>query len=192
MEVIYMKKMFQKNLMASEDVQSYLGTGRFYEADAEGELKEAAITDGALVEIGGIENHSVYTGIKDVNVRKITVPTDDTVRYGIVDYVGRSEGEINGVLYREGVKTAGLSANAGENVRYRIPKVEDTFYLATGNFVGTPGTGKYAIPTKNSVDWTISTSPATSGLCVLIETSKNLTEGAVDTDTLWFCTVISA
>ena len=53
-------KIFQKNLMASEDVQALLGTGVFY--DGEG---TAAIHDGALVTVGDIEKHSIYANLKD-------------------------------------------------------------------------------------------------------------------------------
>ena len=177
-------KIFQKNLMASEDVQSYLGTGVFYNGE-----NKAAIHDGALVEIGDIEDHSMYEGLKDVNVRKITAPTEGTKRYAIVDYVGRSEGQIEGVTYREGIKTAGLEAPAGKEVRYRIMKEGDSFYLGTDNFIGSPADGKYAIPTANSTLWTITDMPGT-GLAVKIETHKALTEGVVDTDTLYYCYVI--
>lgn len=177
-------KIFQKNLMASEDVQSYLGTGVFYDGG-----NKVAIHDGALIEIGDIEDHSMYEGLKDVNVRKITAPTSETKRYAIVDYVGRSEGQIEGVTYREGIKTAGLVAPAGKEVRYRIMKIGDSFYLGTDNFVGSPADGKYAIPTANSTLWTITDDPGT-GLAVKIETHKALTEGVVDTDTLYYCYVI--
>lgn len=178
-------KIFQKNLMASEDVQSYLGTGVYYK---DGNVSE--IHDGALVAIGDIEGHSIYEGLKDVNVRKITAPTAETKRYAIVDYVDRSEGDIQGVTYREGIKTAGLVARAGKQVRYRIMKKEDSFYLGTDNFIGTPAEGKYAIPTADSTLWTISDQAAENGLSLKIETTKALTEGAVDTDTLYFCSVV--
>lgn len=180
-------KIFQKNLMASEDVQVLLGTGVFYDGN-----KTAAIHDGALVEVGDIESHSIYANLKDVNVRKITAPTADTTNYAIVDYVNRSEGEIQGVTYREGIKTAGLVAPAGKQVRYRFFKKNDSFYLGTDNFIGTPATGKYAIPTVGDTVWTITDAKATEGPCVKIETTKALTEGAVDTDTLYFCTVVNA
>ena len=180
-------KIFQKNLMASEDIQSFLGTGVFYNGD---ELAE--IHDGAAVVIGDIEAHSVYNNLKDVNVRKITAPTSVTDKVAIVDYVNRSEGEIMGNLYREGYQTAGLVAPAGKQVRYRILKEQDSFYLGTDNFEGTPVVGKYAIPTVDSTLWTITDEKATEGVCLKIETTKPLTEGAVNTDTLYFCTVVVA
>lgn len=178
---------FQKNLMASEDVQVLLGSGVFY---AEGE--KAPIHDGALVEVGDIEAHSIYANLKDVNIRKITAPTAETKNYAIVDYVNRSEGEIQGVTYREGIKTAGLTAPAGKQVRYRVFDKHDTFYLGTDNFIGTPAVGKYAVPTAGDTLWTITDAIAEEGPCLKIETTKALTEGAVNTDTLYFCTVVNA
>lgn len=180
-------KIFQKNLMASEDIQVLLGTGVFYEGG-----NKAPVHDGALVEVGDIEAHSIYANLKDVNVRKITAPTAATTKYAIVDYVNRSQGEIMGVTYREGVKTAGQVAPAGKQVRYRILGKNDSFYLGTDNFVGVPAVNKYAIPTADSTLWTITDSVAEEGLCLKIETTKPLTEGTVDTDTLYFCTVVNA
>ena len=124
-------RMFQKNLMASEDVQSFLGSGVFYDGG-----NTAAIHDGAAVVIGDLEDHAVYSGIKDINVRKITASSAATDVVAIVDYTNRSEGDIMGNTYREGVQTAGLEAPAGKVVRYRILAKHDSFYLATGNFVG--------------------------------------------------------
>lgn len=180
-------KIFQKNLMASEDVQSFLGTGVFYNGD-----ETAEIHDGAAVVVGDIEAHSVYANMKDVNVRKITAPKAATDVVAIVDYVNRSEGDIMGNTYREGIQTAGLVAPAGKQVRYRILAKGDSFYLGTDNFAGAPEVGKYAIPTANDTVWTINDVATTEGVCLKIETTKPLTEGAVNTDTLYFCTVVVA
>jgi hypothetical protein len=180
-------KIFQKNLMASEDVQSYLGTGVFYNGDA-----TAEIHDGAAVVVGDIEAHSVYANMKDVNVRKITAPEAETDVVAIVDYTNRSEGKIMDVTYREGIQTAGLVAPAGKQVRYRILSKGDTFYLGTDNFAGAPAEGKYAVPTAGNTIWTVVDAPITEGVCLKIETTKPLTEGAVNTDTLYFCTVVVA
>ena len=180
-------KIFQKNLMASEDVQSFLGTGVFYDG-----AEKAAIHDGAAVVVGDIEAHSVYANMKDVNVRKITAPESETDVVAIVDYTNRSEGKIMDVTYREGIQTAGLVAPAGKQVRYRVLVKGDTFYLGTDNFAGTPAEGKYAIPTAGDTTWTIVDTVAEEGVCLKIEATKALTEGAVNTDTLYFCTVVVA
>lgn len=179
-------KIFQKNLMASEDVKAYLGTGVFYKG-----AKQESIHDGAIVVVGDLEDHSVYAGIKDVNVRKLTAPAAATDKVVIVDYVGVSNGEIMGNTYREGVKTAGLTAPKGERVRYRVPQVGDTFYLGTGNFDKAPTIGQFAGVTATDTILTVEESAPVSGFGVKIEDKKTLTEGTVDTDTLYFCRVVS-
>lgn len=179
-------KIFQKNLMASEDVKAYLGTGVYYKEDA-----KAAIHDGAIVVVGDIEDHSVYAGIKDVNVRKLTAPAATTDKVVIVDYVGVSHGKIMGNNYREGIKTAGLSADAGEQVRYRVPQIGDTFYLGAENFDTAPTAGQFATVTVDDTILTVGADAPAEGFGVKIETTKALTEGTVDTSTLYFCTVVS-
>lgn len=179
-------KLFQKNLMASEDVKAMLGSGKFYNEDV-----LADIHDGAVVVEGDLENHAVYAGLKDINVRKITAPTAKTDKVVIVDYVGVSEGNINGVLYREGYKTAGLVGLAGEVVRYRRLAIGDTFWLATGNFNGTPEVGKYAAPEASATTLLIGEEEVENATNVKIEATKKLTEGTVDTDTLYLCRVVS-
>ena len=62
-----MAKNFSKSLMASEDIQSLMYTGVFFD----GSDTEAECHNGALVVKGGIMDHSVYEGMKDPNVRKI-------------------------------------------------------------------------------------------------------------------------
>ena len=91
-------QMIQKIQMASEDVKSYLHTGVFYNT---GDVP-ADVGDGAIVVVGDLLDHDVYTGMKDLNKRKITAPTEKTDRVGIVDYVGVSEADVLGVTYSIG------------------------------------------------------------------------------------------
>lgn len=91
-------KIFQKILLAGEDVQSYTRSGRFYDADD----KVAEVDDGAIVVMGDLDESAVYANTKDLNVRKLTAPaavTDDVV---IVDYVGTQSATVNGVVYKVG------------------------------------------------------------------------------------------
>ena len=56
-----MTKVFSKALMMSEDVQSYVGSTKFYAADA-----PAEIHDGAFVVLGDLVDDGVYgAGSKD-------------------------------------------------------------------------------------------------------------------------------
>ena len=179
------KKYFSKHLMSSEFDGSKLVKGRFYDKDA-----VAEIHDGALVVIGDLEDHAVYAGLKDLDTRAIKAPTAITDKVAIVDISNVSEGEIMGVRYREGIKTVGLTAEAGKVVRVRKLAEGDSFYLASGNFVGAPEAGKYAIPTANSTLFTIAETPTAGALAVKIELALPLTEGTVNTDTKYLCTVV--
>lgn len=90
-------QVFEKVLMASEDVKSYLGTGIFQDSG-----ENAEIHDGAVVTVGALVDHDAYAGMKDINTRILTAPTAITDPVVFIDYVGISEGMINGVLYRVG------------------------------------------------------------------------------------------
>jgi len=125
-------KLFEKILMASEDVQSYLVSGR---NDA------AEMADGLVVTIGDLCNHEVYAGLKDMNTRAVVAGMQAGKRYGIVDYVGVNEADIMGVRYRVGEKVAGLACPKGVATRVRIPQVGDTFFLGAENFATAPVAG---------------------------------------------------
>ena len=182
-----MAKNFSKSLMASEDIQSLMYTGVFFD----GSDTEAECHNGALVVKGGIMDHSVYEGMKDPNVRKITAPKAQTDEVHVVDYVDVSSGDIAGVRYRDGIKTFGLVAPAGKEVRVRIPMKHDTGYFAAENFVGTPAAGKFAVPTANSTLWTVVDAADSTSTCIAIEFEKNTTEGTVNTGKEYFVTFIN-
>lgn len=182
-----MAKNFTKSLMMSEDVQSMLYTGRFYD----GEGNPAECHNGALVVKGAMEDHSVYAGVKDPNVYKITAPAADTDEVHVVDYVDVSHGDIMDVRYREGIKTFGISAPAGADIRVRIPAKHDTGYFAEDNFVSAPTVGQYAVPTANGTLWTPVAAKATDKTCIKIEFEKNTTQGMVNTGKEYFVTFVN-
>ena len=178
------KKYFWRYLMSSETVLTQLVSGRYYDEDA-----VAEIHDGALVVIGDLEDHAVYANIKDLDTHKITKPKAITDKVAIVDLVNVSEGNIQGELYREGFKTAGLTVSAGIPVRVRRLVEGDKFYLASGNFTGEVTVGKYAIPTANSTLWTPASELTKNACGIKILMAQPLVEGAVNTDTKYFCMV---
>lgn len=178
------KKLFWRNQMASESVGSLLVSGRFYSGN-----EVAEVYDGALVEIGHLEPHAYYDGVTDLNVRKVKFPSAVTKRVGIVDVSNRSEGYINGVLYREGSKTTDLTIAAGTPARVRLFGVGDSFSIGSGNIIGTPAVGKYLIPTLNDGRFTVSNEAKVDSLCCYIEAEMPLTEGVVNTDKKYLCTV---
>lgn len=88
-------KLFEKILMASEDVKSYLVSG-VNNTDAE-------IPDGSLVIIGDLCDHEVYPNMKDYNDREITLAgAAPTGRLGIVDYVNVEEVKMGNRIFRVG------------------------------------------------------------------------------------------
>lgn len=88
-------KLFEKILMASEDVKSYLVSG-VNNTDAE-------IPDGSLVVVGDLVDHDVYTGLKDYNDRDITLAdANPTGIVGIVDYVNVEEVRVGNRVFRVG------------------------------------------------------------------------------------------
>ena len=177
----------QKIQMASEDVKSYLVTGLFYD----GEDTPAVCHDGAVVVIGDLCDHDVYTGLKDYNKHKITAPEAATDAVAIVDYVGVSTADVYNVLYKIGDKTLGLSAPAGEPTRVRVMKKYDKFFLFSGNFASTPTVGQYAIPTAGSTLWTPAAAASTDSTCLKIEFSTPAIMGQTDVDTKYFCRVVN-
>ena len=179
------KKYFWRYLMSSENVLTQLVSGRYYdENDA-----LAEIHDGALVVIGDLEDHAIYSNIKDLDTHKITMPKAVTDKVAIVDLVNVSEGKIQGELYREGIKTVGLTVSAGIPVRVRRLVEGDKFYLATGYFSSDVTGGKSAIPTANSTLWTPASELTANACGIKILMEQPLVEGAVNTDTKYFCMV---
>jgi len=178
-------KQFSHYKMSSEYDGSKLISGFFYSDE-----NATEIADGSIVVVGDLINHNVFGTMKDMDNRKITAPTANTDSVAVVDYVGVAEGTIAGNLYRQGIKTAGLTCPANRPTRVRVLSVGDTFYTASGNFASAPTEGQYAIPTANGTVWTPVTSAATDKVCIKIEASKPLTQGQVNADTLYFCRVV--
>lgn len=88
-------KLFEKILMASEDVKSYLVSGV--------NTTDAEIPDGSLVVIGDLMDHEVYSGMKDYNDRAITLAgANPTGLVGIVDYVNVEEVKVGSRIFRVG------------------------------------------------------------------------------------------
>lgn len=177
---------FRKGLMASEDVRSLLVTGAYVSGGA-----RAICPDGAVVVIGDLVNSSVYTSVLDLNVHSIAAPAAITDSVAIVDYDGISQGTIQGVVYRDGVKTYGLAVPADRTTRVRRLIKGDTGWFGSSNFASTPTVGQYAIPTASATTWTPAASAVTTSTCIKIESSKPVTEGAVNTDTEYFCTFVN-
>lgn len=183
---------FSKALMASESVLSYLGSTKYQKS---GEFAE--IHDGALVTLGALASNDPYnigdlSGILDDNVFLSAAPTQDTDPVVIVDISGVSNGIIAGNNYKIGIKLAGLKAEPGIAVRYRVPQKGDLFWVSDDCFASTPTLNQYAIPTASSTKFTPSASDESSTkFCVKILDSRDFTVGANSLGKLYLCQVIS-
>lgn len=172
-------KLFEKILMASEDVQSYLVSGKC----------EDELFDGAVVKIGDLVDHEVYAGLKDMNTRSIEVGYEAGKRYGIVDYVGVSESDVVGVNYKGlSVKVAGLPVPAGHMTRVRVPQIGDEFFLGDENFTAAPTAGSVYVP---DTDGRFKAGAEGSGFAVKVEYETNKIMGQVNDGKKYFCTVLS-
>ena len=179
-------KLFQKVIMASENVQSLVRSGKFMEEDA-----PAPVSTGACVVAGDLVDHAVYDGIKDFNVRELTAPAAQTDSVVLVDYVGVSEVDVVGVNYRVGSKVWGYDAPAGTVVRYRIPERQDMFWLGADNFTTAPTVGQFAAPTANDTRLTPGASEVEGAFNVKIEDEADIITGMVNNGKKYLCTVVS-
>lgn len=183
-----MAKMFEKSLMASEDVQSLLYSGIFYVDDAEAECH-----NGAIVARGDMLE-DIY-GNPDPNLYKIAAPEAATDEVGVVDFVGVSNGDIMGENYREGIKTYGLSAEAGRAVRVRKLMKGDTGYFSAENIVGgTANDGDFVVATAGSTLLTAKaslTNDDKKGTYGVVRFAKPIVEGTVETGTKYFVEFIN-
>lgn len=178
--------LFQKIIMASEDVQSYVRSGRFYDGE-----EVADVQTGSIVVAGDAEPHEVYANTPDLNVRKVEAPKAVTDKVSIVDYVGVSEADVVNVRYKVGSKTWGYPAPAGTVVRYRTPKYEDMFWLGADNFVSEPTVNQYATVTAGDTRLTPVAAPVAGQFCVKIEQVANIITGMVNNGVKYRCYVVS-
>ena len=176
---------FYQGLMASESVQSYVGSLKFKK---NGDYAE--IHDGALVVLGDLADSISYDGVKDDNVYVAEAPTATTDDVVIVDLAEVSQGVIAGNNYKLGIKLAGLRGLAGYPVRYRVPVKHDRFWISGDCFNGDPTVGQYAAPTANDTKFTPAAQKADNGLCIKILDSRDFTIGNAGYGTMYLCQVL--
>ena len=136
-------KVFDKALMASESVQSYVGSCKYMEND-----EYARIHDGALVNLGDLAHDDVYGADSlDYNVYEAIAPQANHLsreEVVIVDLSSISEGIINGNEYKIGVKLVNRELEAGFAARFRRLMKGDKFWIGEGNFEAAPAIGDVA------------------------------------------------
>ena len=168
-----MTKVFSKGLMASEDVQSFVKSAKFYADD-----EYAQIHDGAFVVLGDLDLDGVYgaTSVDD-NVYKAEAPTAVTDSVWIVDIADISQGIIAGNNYKIGNKLVDLQARPGFAVRVRRPMLGDMFWIGEGCFTAAPGENGYAVLTANDTVLTPAANGDAEGFTVKIQATKDLVVG---------------
>lgn len=164
-------KVFACAEMASEDVQSYCVSAKFYADDA-----YAKIHDGALVVLGDLDTNDAY-GTPDYNIYKATKPAavaDDVV---IVDLGGINEATVQGNIMKIGNKLVDLEAGEGIAVRCRRLIKGDRMWMGRGLFTAAPAVGQFAGTTANNTLLTPSQDAPAAGLKLKVLASKGLTVG---------------
>lgn len=164
-------KVFACAEMASENVQSYCVSAKFYANGA-----YAKIHDGALVVLGDLDTNDAY-GTPDYNIYKATAPTAVTDDVVIVDLGGINEATVQGNIMKVGNKLVDLEAGEGVAVRCRRLMKGDRMWMGRGLFTAAPTVGQFAGTTANSTLYTPSQSAPASGLKLKVLASKGLTVG---------------
>lgn len=187
-------KFFQKMNMQSETIKSAMRTGLMQD----GSGNDIAVESGAFVKVVGLADNEVYSqyvpGIKDLNKFIVTAPaagdvTATNANIYVIDPVKVSDGTIAGNIYREGSKTLGLGANAGEAVAMRKLFQDDYFVLGADNFKTAPTVGKFAILTATETVLTNADAIPNTGLTVVIESEFNVSQG-IDATKGYICRVV--
>lgn len=164
-------KVFACAEMASENVQSYCVSAKFYANEA-----YAKIHDGALVVLGDLDTNDAY-GTPDYNVYKATKPANVSDDVVIVDLGGINEATVQGNIMKIGNKLVDLEAGEGVAVRCRRLIKGDRMWLGRGLFATAPTVGQFAGATAESTLFTPSVSAPVAGLKIKVLASKGLTVG---------------
>lgn len=189
-----MTKVFSKALMASEDVQSYVGSTKFQAND-----EYAKVMDGAFVVLGDLALDGVYGATSvDYNVYNSHAPealTDKVVVLDLAEVEAYTHGA-NRVKW--GNKLVDLEMEAGHAARFRRFAIGDKFWLGEGNFAAIPGDKKYATLTVNDVRLTPAAEAPEAGFAIKIVASEAMTIGQYvaknandEFEQLYLCEVVS-
>ena len=176
---------FYQGLMASESVQSYVGSLKF---KANGDYAE--IHDGALVVLGDLADSVSYDGTKDDNVYEAEAPKAVTDEVVIVDLAEISQGVIAGNNYKMGIKLVGLRCLPGYAARYRHPMKNDRFWVSGDCFDTATEVGKFAGVKANDTHFAALDVKAAEGFCVKVIDSRDFTVGNGAHGSMYLCRVL--
>lgn len=189
-----MTRVFAKALMASEDIQSFVGSCKFGAGDTAADFAYDEIYDGAFVNIGALCHDDVYSTVDteylDWNVHMAVAPDADhltTKDICVIDIANISEVDIFGNHYK-GIDTrlVNLTRPAGTAVRFRRLAHGDKFWLGLGNFFDEtadpatatfPEIGQFGNVNAGETFLTVDDAATADQFAVLILASKPLTMG---------------
>jgi hypothetical protein len=177
---------FQKEIMASTDVRSYLQPIK-YEVSA----TPTVVTNGALVTV--TDPCTNIWGTNDLNCYKATAPAADTDPIHIVDLLETPylENTAGTKMYRVGEEIISLQAPADFPVRSKKPKLDDRFLVGADLFASAPTVGQYAIPTAGATTYTPSATKVTTKFCVKIVESVTKGYGVEGSIVVYRCRVVT-
>lgn len=169
-------KVFSKALMASEDVQSYVGSCKMYDDDT-----AIAVADGSFVNIQGLDFDGVYGASSyDYNVHVATAPDSDHLTREdicVIDVANIEEWTKGPDVIKFGNRLVNLEGPADYAVRFRRLMKGDKFWIGAGNFKTVPTIGKYATVEADSVLLAPNNNITSAQMNVQILASKALTVG---------------
>ena len=184
-----MARFIEKVNMVSESNDALVRSGVYHVG-----ATPTAVGSGAFVIVDGLMDNTTYaaSGIKDLNKLKVIYPGAPTTDIGVMVsvIVMVSDGTISGNVYRVGTKTIGLTAVAGETIRFRALGMNDQFWLGDTNFVSTPTVGQYAVLTASSVDLTPAANKSAAGFTVAIDATMTKSQGITANTTAYLCRVV--
>lgn len=186
------KNFFQPIRMESQYVATKLHTVMFQASST-----DEACYDGELAVLDGFATDPVYKAAftaasaagdapVDFNTRTAKAPDAVTNKgVGVIDLPTVPLATGNGVTYRMGYKTIGLTAEAGVPVRLRMLVPNDVFATGADNCEDALTVGQYAIlSTSAAGKWKASAdgSEATDGACLAKVVHKYVISQGVDGD----------
>ena len=186
-------KFFQKTNMISESVPAAMRTGLYQVGST-----NTAVDSGAFVIAGALADNTLYSAysitLKDFNTFVIKAPvaaevTAVNANVFVVDPIKVSDGTIASNIYREGAKTLGLGAAAGEKTAIRKLFLNDQFIIGLENFAAAPTVGQYAILTAADTILTAAAAIPATGFAVRVECIWNVSQG-INAIKGYLCTVV--
>jgi len=179
-----MAYIFDSGKMVSDHNEAYITNAVF----------ESAVKNGSFCVLGDLADDTTYDASgKEYDVYEAAAPAAVTDEVVVVDYAGINELSYAGSL-KYGIKLYELMVPAGVATRVRRLVKHDKFWLAAGNFKGTPtkalAVGKYGILEANAYYLDCADAAPQAGFAVKILIAKDLTVGMKSEGKQYLCEVV--